>query len=379
MNSVVKDITAILKKAGVTFQSLPKDWDNANLEAIFHHMVPERICEFDAKCIGEAVHYVGVLAEFAQATLGEFVPGNPRTMGAVDGTVTLEFEHAGQTVRFKFKQEGHWVADAFYVQLRKFCKKHLSGNFLSVDTNVSTDVYLPHKAIAQIEKKTRSFASTDALLDFVLAGATDADLLRIRDRLPWQVPFGYTNSGESLLTALVKSGANMDTFMTAFHAFGCGLPNRYGESSLELVERLHGIDLIPGYYGDGRETMGYAEIREKWGERLWHNNKPEYMCIINELGADLASMRFPATENLFEVSLCHAPVFKSWVDAAELRYFGAGNVYILDLLTLGPGGGSLHREIPADQVDVVIDLLRRYCLRTLWVVPGRDGAWVPAE
>jgi len=27
----------------------------------------------------------------------------------------------------------------------------------------------------------------------------------------------------------------------------------------------------------------------------------------------------------------------------------------------------------------VIDLLRRYCRRTLWTTPGQDGAWLAAR
>lgn len=152
MSSVAKDITALLKKAGIAFQPLPRGWSGSSLDAILGHLVPERMCEFDPHCITAPSDYSGLLAASAQATQGEFAPVNPRATGSMGGWVMVEFEHAGQAIRFQFEQDGRWVADAFYEQLRKFCKKHLPGNFLSVDTNVSTDVYLPHKVITQIKK-----------------------------------------------------------------------------------------------------------------------------------------------------------------------------------------------------------------------------------
>ncbi|MBU3059429.1 hypothetical protein [Pseudomonas indica] len=380
MTTTAQGITAILKKAGIAFQPLPKDWNSSNLDQIFRYMVPERICEFDPACIVEPVDYVGILAAFAQATLGEFAPENPRAEGRTGGSILLEFVHAEQVIRFKFKQDGRWVADAFYVQLRKFCKKHLTGNYLSVDTNVSTDVYLPHKVISQIEKKTRAFDDVDTLLQFVLSGASGGDLLRARDRLSWQVKAGYTRSGESLLTALAKSDAETDTFMCAFETFDFPyLPNRYGESVWELAQRFRGLDLKRQYHSEDEKTLGYAEIREMWGERLWHNNLPEYMQVINALDPDLASMRFPVGGNLFDIALCHTPVFDLWSDAAELSYSRPDKVYIVHLLTLGPDGGALYQEIPVDRVDMVIDLLRRYCRRTLWTAPGQDGAWLVTQ
>jgi hypothetical protein len=127
MTKTSQTVAAILKKAGISFQPLPKGWDGSHLGQILQHMVPERICEFDPKCIAEAGDYVGVLQEFAQATEGEFAPESPHAEGSVGGKVALEFLHAGKATRFQFTQEGRWVADGFYEQLRKFCKKRLSG------------------------------------------------------------------------------------------------------------------------------------------------------------------------------------------------------------------------------------------------------------
>ena len=153
MTKTSQIIAAILKKAGIAFQPLPKDWDGSHLGQIFHHMVPERICELDPKCIAEAADYVGVLQEFAQATQGEFAPESARAEGSVGGKVVLEFLHAGQAIRFKFTQEGRWVADDFYEQLRKFCKKHLSGSYLSVGSDLATEVYLPHKVVRRFRRR----------------------------------------------------------------------------------------------------------------------------------------------------------------------------------------------------------------------------------
>ena len=377
MSTVAKDIAAILKKAGVAFQPLPKGWGSSSQEQIFLHLVPERVCAFDPHHrIVEATDYAHVLAAFAQATLDDFAPVNLRATGTVGGTVTVEFEHAGQAIRFKFAQDGHWVADAFHEQLRKFCRKHLPGNFLSVDTNISTDVYLPHKVIKQIEKKTRTFATTDALLDFVLTGPPLSDLLRAAQHLPMQVTGGYTRSGETLLTALVKSGVDDEAFMNASTAFGQygTLPNRYGQSLFDLVRQSLGDEVAARFDGPGEETQSYADMREQWKTRLWCGCKPEYMRIIDALEPDLASMRFP--RNLWELRLCHAPHFDPWADSAELAWREPDKRYVLTLQTLGPGGGALQQHIPADQADVAIDLLRRYCRRTLWTVPGQEGAWI---
>lgn len=90
----------------------------------------------------------------------------------MDGKITLDFVHAGQAIRFKFAQEGRWVADDFYVQLRKFCKKHLGGTYPSVGTDLATEVYLPHKEATQLQMKTRSFDSVEALVQFVVEGAS---------------------------------------------------------------------------------------------------------------------------------------------------------------------------------------------------------------
>lgn len=377
MSSVAKDITAILKKAGIAFRPLPRGWSGSSLDAILGHLVPEHMCEFDPHCITAPSDYTGLLAAFAQATQGEFVPVNPRATGSMGGRVTVEFEHAGQAIRFQFEQDGRWVADAFYEQLRKFCKKHLLGNFLSVDTNVSTDVYLPHKVITQIEKKTRSFATTDALLDFVLTGPPLSDLLRAAQHLPMQVTGGYTRTGETLLTALVKSGAGDEAFMDAMRAFGeyGSLPNRYGQPLRDVVQQRLSDQVHADFFGGpDEETESYADLREQWKTRLWCNHKPEYMRIIDALEPDLAAMRFP--NNLWELRLCHAPRFDMWTDSAELAWREPDKRYVLTLQTLGPGGGALQQHIPADQAEVAIDLLRRYCRRTLWTVPGQEGAWI---
>ena len=380
MTTTSQTIAAILKKAGIAFRSLPKDWDSSHLGQIFHHMVPERICEFDPKCIAEAGDYVGVLQEFAQATQGEFAPGSSRAEGSVGGKMVLEFLHGGQAVRFKFEQEGRWVAEDFYVQLRKFCKKHLSGSYLSVGTDLATDVYLPHKVIAQIQKKTRSFDSVEALVQFVVEGASQSDLIKAGEGLSWQLKAGYTRDGESLLTALLKSGADTDRCLSAHGLLAAPeLPSRHGESPLELAQRLRGVDLRGEYGGVCKATLGYAEIREKWSQRLWHSHLPEYMRIIDALEADLASMSFSEADNLYGIAMCHAPLLDRWSEAAQVHYYEYEDAYTLSLLTLGPGGGALHLQLPRVQVDTVIDLLRRYCRRTLWTTPGQDGAWLVAQ
>lgn len=380
MTKTSQTIAAIFKKAGIAFQPLPKDWDGSHLGQIFHHMVPERICEFDPKCIAEAADYVGVLQEFAQATQGEFAPESPRAEGSVGGKMVLEFLYAGQANRFKFTQEGRWVADGFYEQLRKFCKKHLSGSYLSVGSDWATEVYLPHKVIAQIQKKTRTFDSVEALVQFVVEGASESDLISVGESLPWQLKAGYTRDGESLLTALLKSEADTVRCLSAHGLLGAPeLPSRHGESPLELAQRLRGADLRGEYGGRSAPTLGYAEIREKWSQRLWHSHLPEYMRIVDALEADLASMRFSEADNLYGIAMCHAPVLDCWAEAAQVHYYEYNGAYTLDLITLGPGGGALHLQVPLDQVDTVIDLLRRYCRRTLWTTPGQDGAWLAAQ
>lgn len=380
MTSTSHSIATILKKAGIAFQPLPKDWDSAHLGRIFHHMVPGRICEFDPKCIAVAADYQGVLQQFAQASQGEFAPEGLRALGEVDDKITLDFVHAGQTIRFKFAQEGRWVADDFYVQLRKFCKKHLGGTYLSVGTDLATEVYLPHKVATQIQKKTRSFDSVEALVQFVVDGASQSDLINAGERLSWQVKAGYTCSGESLLTALLQSAADTDTVVGTYESLELpALPNRRGEAVAEMAQRLRGADLKNVFGGEHKPTLGYAEIREKWSQRLWHSHRPEYMHIIDALDADLAPMRFPEAENLYGIAWCHAPLFDRWTEAAELHYHEYNDAYTLSLLTLGPMGGALHLQLPRDQADTVIDLLRRYCRRTLWTTSGQDGAWLAAQ
>lgn len=379
MTKTSQIIAAILKKAGIAFQPLPKDWDGSHLGQIFHHMVPERICELDPKCIAEAADYVGVLQEFAQATQGEFAPESARAEGSVGGKVVLEFLHAGQAIRFKFTQEGRWVADDFYEQLRKFCKKHLSGSYLSVGSDLATEVYLPHKVVAQIQKKTRTFDSVEALVQFVVEGASQSDLIKAGEGLPWQLKAGYTRDGDSLLTALLKSEADTDRCLSAYELLEApALPSRHGESPLELAQRLRGVDLRGEYGGEAKATLGYAEIREKWSQRLWHSYLPEYMRIVDALEADLASMRFSEAGNLYGIAMCHAPLLDCGSEVAQVHYYEYNGAYTLNLLTQGPGGGALHLQLPLDQVDTVIDLLRRYCRRTLWTTPGQDGAWLVA-
>lgn len=376
MTKTSQTIAAILKKAGIAFQPLPRDWDGSHLGQIFHHMVPERICESDPKCISEAADYVGVLQELAQVTQGEFVPENLRAEGSVGGKVVLEFMHGGKANRFKFTQEGRWVADDFYEQLRKFCKKHLSGSYLSVGTDWATEVYLPHKVIAQIQKKTRTFDSVEALVQFVVEGASQSDMFTAWESLPWQLKAGYTRDGDSLMTALLKSEADTDRCLSAYETHETPLlPSRYGESPLELAQRLRGVN-PRNLIGEPSATLGYAEIRQKWSQRLWHSYRPEYMRIVDALEAELSSMRFSESGNLYGIAMCHAPLLDCGTEVAQVHYYEYNGAYTLDLLTLGPGGGALHLQVPLDQVDTVIDLLRRYCRRTLWTTPGQDGAWL---
>ncbi|BEU95956.1 hypothetical protein ACDW_16610 [Acidovorax sp. DW039] len=376
MTTTSQTVAAILKKAGITFRPLPKDWGNSHLGQIFHHMIPERICEFDPKCIAEAANYVGVLQAFAQATQGEFVPESLRAEGSVGGKVVLEFMHAGKAIRFKFTQQGRWVADDFYEQLRKFCRKHLSGSYLSVGTDWAMEVYLPHKVIAQIQKKTRTFDSVEAVVQFVVEGASPSDMFTAWESLPWQLKAGYTRDGDSLMTALLKSEADTDRCLSAYETHETPLlPSRYGESPLELAQRLRGVN--PRHLiGEPSATLGYAEIRQKWSQRLWHSYRPEYMRIVDALEADLSSMRFSESGNLYGIVMCHAPLLDCGTEVAEVHYHEYNPAYTLNLLTLGPGGGALYLQLPLDQVETVIDLLRRYCRRTLWTTPGQDGAWL---
>lgn len=376
MTKTSQTIAAILKKAGIAFQPLPREWDGSHLGQIFHHMVPERICEFDPKCISEAADYVGVLQELVQVTQGEFVPENLRAEGSVGGKVVLEFMHGGKAIRFKFTQEGRWVADDFYEELRKFCRKHLSGSYLSVGTDWATEVYLPHKVIAQIQKKTRTFDSVEALVQFVVEGASQSDMFTAWESLPWQLKAGYTRDGDSLMTALLKSEADTDRCLSAYETHETPLlPSRYGESPLELAQRLRGVN-PRNLIGEPSATLGYAEIRQKWSQRLWHSYRPEYMRIVDALEVELSSMRFSESGNLYGIAMCHAPLLDCGTEVAQVHYYEYNGAYTLDLLTLGPGGGALHLQVPLDQVDTVIDLLRRYCRRTLWTTPGQDGAWL---
>lgn len=376
MSTTSHSIATILKKAGIAFRPLPKDWGNSHLGQIFHHMVPDRICEFDPKSITEVVDYVGVLQELAQVTQGEFVPENLRAEGGVGGQVVLEFLHAGKTIRFRFTQEGRWVADDFYEQLRKFCKKHLSGSYLSVGTDWATEVYLPHKVIAQIQKKTRTFDSVEALVQFVADGASQSDMFTAWESLPWQLKAGYTRDGESLMTALLKSEADTDRCLSAYETHETPLlPSRYGESPLELAQRLRGVN-PRNLTGEPSATLGYAEIRQKWSQRLWHSYLPQYMRIVDALEAELLSMRFSESGNLYGIAMCHATLLDCGAEVAQVHYHEYNAAYTLNLLTLGPGGGALYLQLPLDQVETVIDLLRRYCRRTLWTTPGQDGAWL---
>lgn len=379
MSATSHTIAAILKRAGIAFRPLPQDWDSSHLGQIFHHMVPDRICEFDPKSITEVDDYVGVLQELAQVTQGEFVPESLRAEERVGDKVVLEFLHAGKAIRFQFTQEGRWVADSFYEQLRKFCKKHLSGSYLSVGTDWATEVYLPHKVIAQIQKKTRTFDSVEALVQFVVEGASQSDMFTAWERLPWQLKAGYTRDGDSLMTALLKSEADTDRCLSAYETHETPLlPSRYGESPLELAQRLRGVNprvLI----GEPSATLGYAEIRQKWSQRLWHSYLPEYLRIVDALEADLSSMRFSEAGNLYGIAMCHAPLLDCGSEVAQVHYYEYNGAYTLNLLTQGPGGGALHLQLPCDQVDTVIDLLRRYCRRTLWTTPGQDGAWLVAQ
>ena len=198
-----KDVTAILKKAGIAYTPLHKDQLNShNLNAIFQHLTPGRICEFDPECIGVSEHYMDILDQFAEATGGEFSPENTRTTGSLNKTMTVEFEHQGKAFKFKFEQQGDWVADGFYEQLNKFCKKNLTGNFLSLFSEISTSVYLPHKVITQVEKKTKHFSTTDEFLSAILGGA---DPHAIGAQASFDVLHGYTRDGETMTTALCKA------------------------------------------------------------------------------------------------------------------------------------------------------------------------------
>lgn len=40
MTKTSQTIAAVLKKAGIAFRPLPKDWDGSHLGQLFHHMVP---------------------------------------------------------------------------------------------------------------------------------------------------------------------------------------------------------------------------------------------------------------------------------------------------------------------------------------------------
>jgi hypothetical protein len=284
--------------------------------------------------------------------------------------------HAGKTIRFQFTQEGRWVADDFYEQLHKFCKKHLSGSYLSVGDDWATEVYLPHKVIAQIQKKTRTFDSVEALVQFVADGASHSDMFTAWERLPWQLKAGYTRDGESLMTALLKSEADTDRCLSAYETHETPLlPSRYGESPLELAQRLRGVN-PRNLTGEPSATLGYAEIRQKWSQRLWHSYLPQYMRIVDALEAELLSMRFSESGNLYGIAMCHATLLDCGAEVAQVHYHEYNAAYTLNLLTLGPGGGALYLQLPLDQVETVIDLLRRYCRRTLWTTPGQDGAWL---
>lgn len=335
-------------------------------------MVPERVCEFDPKCIADAESYIGLLQQFSNSTLGELSLGSLRAQGSIGENIKIEFEYVGKTHAFKFKQAGRWVEDEFYIQLRKFCKRHLTGGFLSIDNELSTDVYLPHKALAQIEKKTRKIKNTNELVQALLGRLSHSELIRIRESTRPEILYGHTSEGETIITALAKSDVSMETFMDVFFCVG-GFSqiraNRFGETPQELALNLKGItdpsvtEIYPS------KMLGFTELKAQKGGGLWIKNTAGYMRILSPLDVYLDEMLFDRLYNMTEITMSHS---QAATDQAYVKFYEDRNVYELFVQTLGEGGGSLYQELPAEQADVVVDILRRYCTKSLW---GADNGW----
>jgi hypothetical protein len=113
-------------------------------------LMPERWVVFDCECVYEGDVFASLIADCANATLGEWVPTNIHSTFTPDSTfdnaeMVCTFSWHNEVFRWQFPQSSKWVSDEFFAALFAFAADHLSGTFLEMPVvdQCATMVYLP--------------------------------------------------------------------------------------------------------------------------------------------------------------------------------------------------------------------------------------------
>lgn len=379
--NLAAQISTILKKDSIAFKAMPTSSATYNLLRIFSELTPERLVHYDLECIDTIDYYNQIISEYAQATSGEFTPSNINTTGKQEEGILIEFQHDKKIIKLKIEQNGSsWVTQSFLDQFKKFCTRNLHGNFLSLPTGDQTFacVYLPKKTITKIEKNILIAHSTDSLVVHIANGG---EIRSIKwDEIPYEIISGYTKTGESIATALIKSNIhNIDYYpglplsMAILDGLRNGSPvnlsqqNTFGETALQLARQNPDWNSLIEWFPD-HETVETETFNELLTNQTSTRFRPGILTIFNALKNELKNMFFNRLPTLeLEFSKIENYYYDEDSVTLEYKYNPKGfHYYTLFIQTKGAHGGTINKIFDINEADQIIDLIKKYCNNELW-------------
>ncbi|WP_226661188.1 hypothetical protein [Microbulbifer aggregans] len=384
--SLSNQIERTLKKNKISFTGSFRDISTeSGLLEILKNVIPERTLEIDGECIDSPECYIDVLESHAAITRGEFNPNNITAEGEIGSTIVLSFDDADKKHKLKIEQNGSpWISEGFYEAINRYLDKSRKSSYLDLPT---TDqgiavVYLPKKVAKSITKQYMGPRATDEVINFIQQGGCPS-------KINWRytstkVIDGYSSSGETIATALLKSDLpDYPGVYSSGYSYVEGVFETFTESTPVNMLLQNSSGETPYKLSRNHKSNGL----KKHLEFICHAKTisledaltPGMGCfdfdvalqaVIEKTKPQLESMHFD--EDAYGAYLAFSPQedFIRGENQAilSLNRDNEGNIhsYKLFIQEAGSPGKTIFEEFPLDETDSIAELLSKFCKGELW-------------
>ncbi len=147
-----------------------------NVLSLFIAEEPNHCVWYDGERIYDDEDYAHLMQEYADATVGEWIPENLSSARSYEEggkeCDIIDFDFRGIHFHWEFNASGSdWVDPAFLDLVEQFSRTYLEGEFFEVPTHDQTACfyYLPHRTVASLiiimEQIEQHFANFDAFVE----------------------------------------------------------------------------------------------------------------------------------------------------------------------------------------------------------------------